>query len=198
MKQTKKMLRRRAKRRQLLTTLLLMALVALVAIGGTIAWLTDNTDPITNTFTTSKVDIALAESTGNNYQMIPGVGIHKDPTVTVSGGSEKAYVFVTVEGSLPEFADWKMADGWTALTQGGNVYYRVVEASADNQSFSVIKDDTIEIPETVTNAEMAAVTTNPTLKFTAYAIQFEGMGNATEAWEKIPNTPTPSEQLPDV
>ena len=80
---------------------LLMACMMLlgVAIGGSLAWLTDDTEPVTNTFTVSDINIGLAETTGENYKMIPGWYIGKDPKVTVYGGSEDCYVFVKIDKS---------------------------------------------------------------------------------------------------
>ena len=48
------------------------ALALCCAIGGTLAWLTDKTDPVVNTFTVGNVDITLAETTGQEYKMVPG------------------------------------------------------------------------------------------------------------------------------
>ncbi|MBO5140192.1 MAG: hypothetical protein J6J05_09375 [Peptococcaceae bacterium] len=76
------------------------------AIGGTMAWLIDDTDPVVNTFTTSDVDITLTETdsddtdtdaNNNSYKMVPGAKIAKDPKVTVTADSEDCYVFVKVE-----------------------------------------------------------------------------------------------------
>ena len=46
---------------------LVLAVVLLVgaAIGGTVAWLTDKTGDVVNTFTVGNIDIELAESTGS-------------------------------------------------------------------------------------------------------------------------------------
>ena len=66
------------------------------AVGGTLAWLTDSTDAVTNVFTTSNVDIELQESS-NDYQMVPGHTIAKDPKVTVKAGSEPCWLFVEVK-----------------------------------------------------------------------------------------------------
>ena len=39
-----------------------LVLVLCCAVGGTLAWLTDTTDPVTNTFTVGDIDIDLTES----------------------------------------------------------------------------------------------------------------------------------------
>ena len=76
-----------------LALLLAIAIVVVGVVAGTLAWLTDKTAPVTNTFTTSDIDIDLTE-TEAEYKMIPGWSIDKDPTVTVKAGSEACYLFV--------------------------------------------------------------------------------------------------------
>ncbi len=199
MKETKKVsrrqARRRAQRRRALLTLTLVLVVALGAVGGTLAWLVDQTDAVTNTFSTSDVDIELAETTGTSYKMVPGHTITKDPKVTVKANSEKSYVFVKLEKStnFDDFMTYTMADGWTALENNSGVYYRVVEDTDADQVFAVIKDNTVTVEDTVTKTDMAnAENNNPTLKVTAYACQYvksnsptETAFTAAEAWANV-------------
>lgn len=89
---------------------LLLILCAVFLIGttvmGTLAWLTDR-ETVTNTMTVGKVDITVDEAKvdlngiaipdaervqTNEYKMIPGQIYTKDPTMTVAGDSEEAYV----------------------------------------------------------------------------------------------------------
>lgn len=89
-----------------LALLLAMALLVGGAVGGTVAWLTATTQKVTNTFTTSNIKIKLEETGATslsgqtdqtkNYQMVPGWAMDKDPTVTVTKGSEDCYLFVEV------------------------------------------------------------------------------------------------------
>ena len=89
---------RQRRNRRILMTVCLLALVMVVSVGATIAWLTDTTDPVTNTFTVGNIDITLAE-TKTDFKMVPGNTIDKDPKVTVVGGSEDCWLFVKVEES---------------------------------------------------------------------------------------------------
>lgn len=168
------------------TLALLMAGVLAIgcAIGGTLAWLTDTTDEVVNTFTDSDIDITLVEATGENYKMVPGYTISKDPKVTVETGSEKCYLFVKLEKSknFDSFLTYKMADGWTALDSVDNVYYRIVDTAEMGTVYSVLKDDQVTVLGTVTKGMMNDLTedTRPTLTVTAYASQFNK--NATEAF----------------
>ena len=63
-------------------------LVLCCAIGGTLAWLVDSTSEVKNTFTYGDINIDLSETTGDEYQMIPGNDITKDPKVTGEAESE--------------------------------------------------------------------------------------------------------------
>lgn len=84
----------------------LMACAVLVgaAVGGTIAWLTDTTDKVENTFTVGDVNISLTETDAvkegeilkKNYDFVPGDRLSKDPKVTVKAKSEKCYLFIKV------------------------------------------------------------------------------------------------------
>ena len=175
-----------------------------IGIGGTLAWLTDKTDSVTNTFTTSDIDITLTETTGSNYKMVPGCTIAKNPKVTVVAGSEKCYLFVKLEESdnFDDFLTYTVADGWTALTGEDGVYYRIVEASDTNQDFDVISGNAVTVSGEVTKSMMNAIdegkATNPTLTVTAYASQFVKNSDATnnsftaaDAWTNAqPTTPT--------
>ena len=134
------------------------------AVGATIAWLTDKTDPVVNTFTVGNIDIDLYETSGDDqvhakdYKMIPGTTLDKDPKVTVEAGSEACWLFVKVTEScdvskpdsndkyiFSDFIDYSVItgeSGWTQLMNGetpvAGVYYRAVSASTADQIFDVI------------------------------------------------------------
>ncbi len=163
-----------------------LALVLVIAIGGTVAWLTAKTTEVKNTFTYGDINIALAETTGNDYKMIPGSTIKKDPTVTVEADSEACWLFVKAvkSNNFDNFMTYTMADGWTPLEGVENVYYRSVNASDADQTFGVIADDEVTVKGDVTKEMLNNLNedTNPTLTFTAYAVQKENMANANAAW----------------
>lgn len=198
----KKNHRRVAKARRALLTLSLVLVTMMVAVGGTIAWLTDTSEVVKNTFTESDVDISLAETTGTSYQMVPGAKIPKDPKVTVEPNSEACYVFVKIEKStdksFDEYMEYVIADGWTELTKDSGIYYRTVDAATakSGTSFEVLKNNQVTVKTGVTKAMMDAlhgeyvneqgetVASNyPTLTFTAYAIQSQNL--TTESMTEI-------------
>ena len=179
-------------KKKTLALFLALTLVLVGVIGGTMAWLTDTTDAVVNTFTDSDIDITLAE-TEKDFKMVPGYTISKDPKVTVETGSEKCYLFVELEESanFDNFLTYEIADGWTALDGVDNVYYRTVDTADMGTAYSVLKGDQVTVLGTVTKAMMNALTeeTYPTLTVTAYASQFNKNATETftvnEAWTNI-------------
>lgn len=176
------------------TLALLVALVLVVGciIGGTLAWLAAKTDAVVNTFTSSDIEVTLTE-TEEEYKMVPGWTIHKDPKTTVVIGSEECYLFVKVEKSanFDSYMTYEMAEGWTALENVEGVYYREVKTADMGTAFSVLKGDQVTVKGEVTKQMMAAAeNTKPTLTITAYASQLYKNNaetfSAVEAWVNIP------------
>lgn len=116
------------KKRKIMMSVMSAALVGVVAIGGTLAYLSDQSDRLTNTFTLGsgyigdgehvglwldEVDIEAAESgarteEGNTYEdLLPGDTVVKDPTFHMTAGSTESYVIAKVVG-----ADASMAAGY--------------------------------------------------------------------------------------
>lgn len=165
-----------------------VVLVLCCAIGGTLAWLTDKTDPVKNTFAVGDINIELTETT-TNYKMVPGNTISKDPKVTVKANSEACWLFVKVEKSsnFDNFMTYEMADGWTALPGVAGVYYREVAATTTATELSVLKDNSVLVKDSVTKTMLNGLgeTTFPTLTFTAYAVQKDNVADAATAWGKL-------------
>lgn len=110
-------------KKKLLTAIMSLSLVAVVGIGGTLAYLSDKTELVTNTFEVgsgyvgqgivldeSEVQFNKTERTetvntqnrkqGNEYpDLLPGDERTKDPTVWMSVGSVESYVFINIEGA---------------------------------------------------------------------------------------------------
>lgn len=197
-----------ANRRRGVSTRAFVALLALVLVigcvaGGTIAWLVSAPDPVTNTFTYGDINIGLGESTGTIYKIVPGVNIEKDPKVTVTKGSEACWLFVevTATGAISEHVEgtldttkvtYTIADGWRKLQNG--VYYREVNAlnAAANLEYPVLKDNIITVSQDLTKQEVNdAVVKQPTLTFTAYAVQKDNVTSAEAAWAIAKPTTNP-------
>lgn len=178
------------------TFVAMLALVLVIgcAVGGTVAWLTAQTNPVVNTFTYGDIDITLGETTGNNYKIIPGVDIEKDPKVTVKANSEACWLFVKVEkeGTFTDKVTYSIANDWTpgdGEKIPANVYYRAVDAATDNTSFEVLKDNKIYVSGELTKSDIQSITVQPKLTFTAYASQLHKDATAeftaAEAWENV-------------
>lgn len=188
-----------ANRRRSVSSRAFIALLALVLVigcvaGGTVAWLVAKTDTVVNTFTYGNINIALAETTGTNYKVIPGTVIEKDPKVTVKGGSEACWLFVKVEESGTFVADkvtYAIDKDWTALEGEKGVYYRKVAAVTADTDFSVLEGNKITVKDTLTKGDIKDIAaTNPTLKITAYAVQQENIADAATAWKAANPTTT--------
>ena len=189
-----------ANRRRSVSSRAFIALLALVLVigcvaGGTVAWLVAKTEPVVNTFTYGNIDIALTETTGTSYKIIPGTDITKNPKVTVKGGSEACWLFVKVEESGTFVADkvtYAIDKGWKALEGEKGVYYREVAAVTADTDFSVLEGNKITVKDTLTKGDIKDIAaTNPTLKITAYAVQQENIADAATAWSKIPQPTNP-------
>ena len=181
---------------KLVVAMLAVTLLIGCAIGGTVAWLTAKTDPVVNTFTYGDIDIELNETKPANREakIIPGVDIEKDPKVTVKANSEACWLFVKVQESGTFVANevtYSIDTGWkelTGVTGVDNVYYREVNAVTADTSFDVIKDNKVYVKDTLTKEDIKSIMTNPTLTFTAYAVQKDGIADAATAWAKVPTT----------
>ena len=102
-------------RNKALVLTLCAVLLVVATVMGTLAYLTAQTDTITNTFTVGKValtldevkvdaygnpDTPVARVKGNAYKLIPGHTYTKDPTVHVEANSENSWIFVKVENGI--------------------------------------------------------------------------------------------------
>lgn len=146
-----------------MVSLLAVALLAGGAISGTLAWLTDETAPVTNTFTVGDIDIELTETwntaTDENSEkdkwegkMVPACTLYKDPKVIVDAGSEDCYLFIKVTEAggdvvvaektyaFSDFIAYQIDRTWESLSDVEGVYYRTVQSSETKQEFPVLAD----------------------------------------------------------
>ena len=162
-------------------------LIIAISIGGTYAWLAAKSATVENTFTVGNIYITLTESTGNTYSLVPGTSLSKDPRVTVKAGSEDCWLFFKLDktGELDRFLSYAVAEGWTALDGQEGVYYRRVDALTMDETFPLLLSDTVTVRESVSEEMLSSLTANPTMKFTAYAIQQSGFSNPALAWQEL-------------
>ena len=180
--------------------LLVVCAALLVGVGvmGTLAYLQDNTETITNTMTVGQVAITLDESkidadgtvlteritSGNSYKLIPGQTYTKDPIVHVDAASENCYLFVKVVNGIAaiekdgdtKIAKQMEAKGWIRIG-ATDIYYHsnVAKAGDDVEVF-----DSFTIADNVKDLSAYA---GATIEITAYAVQADGFANAQSAWD---------------
>ena len=146
---------------KIIPLLLALALLVCCGIGGTVAWLMDSTEAVTNTFTIGDINLTLVESPynaannsygnpvqstrenplTNSYPLIPGNSYKKDPKVTVLANSEDCYLFVRMEkiGNPDNYLDFTFNNaGWITYDGEEGVYYREVSKSASDQSWDLL------------------------------------------------------------
>lgn len=227
-KQAQRRARQRKQRnRRIALTACLMIAVMVASIGGTLAWLTDQTTPVTNTFTVADIAIDLyetknpdgntvdADNDGNpdhitewKPQIIPGKTYAKNPVVEVirTDTDVDIYLFVKFEeGSkngdyLTYTSKLTSANGWTELTSGSNVWYRVVSKDVANPKYELLEgndtftDGYVTVKNTVDKeaaSNEADIAANVKLVYTAYAIQYDGFENdPAAAWARLQDAST--------
>lgn len=180
-------------KRKLIIALALCLALAL-GIGGTMAYLTATTGSVVNTFTIGNVGLELKETKGDlvdgkhQFKMVPGNTIDKDPTVTVTAGSEDCWLFVKLvkANDFDTYLTYAMADGWTELTgvEGvAGVYYRKVTQSDAAQTFAVLANNQVTVKDTVVQSDSFVA---PTLTISAAAIQQANIADAATAYDNLP------------
>lgn len=121
------------KKKSVVSMVVALSLTATVMVGATLAYLTDKTETLTNTFTIGKVSIDLEEPDwvpDKAENLVPGTVIPKNPTVT-NTGKNAGWVAVTVDGMNGNTADETgmadfgfsatVNDGWVLVDEDGKV-----------------------------------------------------------------------------
>lgn len=188
----------------ILSVFVMLALTMVVgcAVDGTVAWLVSESESSVSTFTLGDINIKLTgESESQPLKIIPGVEIKRSLKVTVEPNSEACWLFVKVEGTnWSHFPDANgtakvsysvdVQNGWIALNGHPGVYYR--EVSAGDAQTGVVYDVNcnVTVSQMLTKAEVDSIAsgTQPQLSFTAYAVQYDGIGDAATAWAAANNS----------
>lgn len=189
---------------------LAIVLVVAMSVTGTLAYLTANTGAVTNTFTVGKVfdeedsdthknfellehgitgkpgeyTLTAEEVSGNEYTVMPGVNIPKDPFVRVNSPvGVDVYLFVeVVDGTGEQLTVTVDSAKWTKLagvtgTHGGDVYTLAsgrLAAGSTLDATHILADDEIAVAN--------ATIVNPgRVTFYGYLIQAAGFTSAEDA-----------------
>lgn len=214
-------------------TLLLVLCAVLLVVGsvmGTLAYLQDTTEVAENTFTSGHVYIDLTEKDWdkdadetdnrtdivvgetrdlkNEYELIPGRTVDKDPMVTVKADSEEAYVYMTVNvdnlSKLTAILDdssyyvdnvfliQNLVTGYDAATWKyvgfeNDTYLFVYKETVTTKDGDAKNLEPLFTQVTLPGAEFTNENIDDikdvTINITAYAIQAEGFDSAEHAWE---------------
>lgn len=134
---------------------------------------------------------------GNTYKLVPGHTYVKDPTVHIKNDSEECFLYVEVVNGISEIeadtgdgdyvciADQVVANGWTALTDVDNVYYKLWAAADDavaSETDDLVVFEEFKVAGTANNEDVAGLA-EAEIVITAYAVQADGFNNAKEAWD---------------
>ena len=198
------------KRSKVMLTALCAVLLVVGSVFGTVAYFTDS-EAVTNTFTVGQVKITMDEAdtdnstpgendrdVANQYHLIPGQTIKKDPTIHVDADSEACWLFVKVENGLAAYEAATttgenaytnlagqiqiVANGWTLLE--GNVYYQPYTKGQADKTVEVFEEFKIDgMANTVTGWDKVTPDNDETkIVVTAYAVQAAGFETAQAAW----------------
>lgn len=190
-------------KKNILTTLVACVLVAALAVGGTLAYMTATDSKVTNTFQfannmtvslTEKQPTATGDETitagtkGYNYTNVtPGQTLNKAPQVSVTT-SVDAYVFVRISGFDGNLISCNgITTGWTKLevagvtgTNANGVYYKTVNGADGAQDlgtvFTQVTIGTDQLDENGANLNI------PDVVIEVAAIQQVGFDNPTAAY----------------
>ena len=190
-------------KKNILTTLVACILVAALAVGGTLAYMTASDDRVTNTFEFANgMTVSLTEAQpkatgdetitagtkGYNYTNVtPGQELNKAPEVSVTT-SVDAYVFVRISGFDGNLISCKgITAGWTKLngvvadeTNANGVYYKTVDGAAGAQDLgTVFEKVTIGTNQIGTDGKTLKI---PNVVIEVAAIQQVGFADAAAAY----------------
>ena len=176
-------LQRRRKRRSKKTGMLFLSLLLVIGmvVGGTVAWLSTKSAPITNTFLPSHVSCSVTEEFN---------GTTKSNVNVINTGDIDAYIRVKLVtyrvndkeqhiGGTAEIPDFKPGAGWV---KNGDYYYYTKPVAPDEQPA-----DALISSITLTDPYDDADGGKPVIEVMAEAIQANGVADdgkkaVVEAW----------------
>lgn len=175
-----------------LTMIAALALAVCIGIGGTLAYLTSETNKVTNTFTVGNVAAELYETdntksdgstttTGNTYSNVaPGATVDKDPTIKITSATGKNFVYIGVYNPNGDNVTYSVNTGWDQVgtyTKEGKTYtvYGYQTAKALNETATLF--DEITFSEDLENSE-----TLQDMVLIGFAVQEDGFATAQAAW----------------
>lgn len=167
--------------KKVLLTISAMALIAVIAVAGTLAFLQANTSEVKNTFTSASsiidnsnfiLDEAYVSRTaagdfvkatgadagrtnaGLTYDnLLQGSKLFKDPTISIKALNQQAYLFVKVTSTAGDKLGYEMAEGWKQIEGTDVWYYGKTNANGDVLAVMDSNAAAIEYPVLKQNGE---------------------------------------------
>lgn len=114
----------------------------------------------------------------NNYKVMPGVNIPKDPAITVTGKTGiPSYLFVEVtETDIPDTVTYLLCECWEKINNTNNIY--VYTGDDFDAPIKILKDDILNV-----SAQYNGESFN--LNFTAYLYQKLNNETAEETYSRV-------------
>lgn len=179
------------KKKNVLLMALSMVLVAVISIGGTLAYLAASDGAVTNTFTfASNLSVDLYETindekvqTSYDFEdVVPGTPVDKDANFNMTNASVKSVVFVKIEAEDRSAGDKTGVDMILDMTGTDLTAYGDIDDNGYGEYYIIVdKDDTTEkdIFSKVTAPATADTTLNVlnNVKISISAVQYEGIEN---------------------
>lgn len=155
------------KKKNVLMMALSLCLVAVIAVGGTLAYLSDTDDKVVNTFTFAQgIEVSLTEAIpetglgnatatsrtdgeeGVMYgNVVMGQTLPKEPKIQLTKASVNTYVFAKIENETDGLVTIGTIDDGVWTDCGNNVYGRLVTVTN-----GVVSDDATPLFSSVTIA----------------------------------------------
>ncbi len=203
------------KMKKTLTAVVAMALVAAVSVAGTLAFLSQETKVVTNTFTAGKLGENLkielletpvqqktdgtyeltpdapAVAEGNNYtNVLPGSTNAKDPHVNVTGLETDAYVFVEVLHKDTRIQAEIEDSNWILMPNAtsktpGAKVYKFKATGLVGKNNTVDKAYVLKQNQFTVDSTLTGDTTFEPITVKAYICQAAGLDSAENAWETV-------------
>lgn len=161
-----------------------------------------------------QIEEAGSVTENGQWLIAPGADITQQATVQFDGSEAACYVFLQVGtagwtrdasqhrfsygNGAKEWLVWNIEDGWSYLTDSGDsaVYYAVLPPNTPLRKAIVADGGRITVSPELRNSQIAALPSDFSLHFTAYAVQYDGFGaylpegytpkdHALAAWQSV-------------
>lgn len=168
------------KNKRIATLLLSLGLVGAIGTGATLAYLSDTTDVLTNTFTfvekgidinlwETKVDsdthipstdkVVAGEGKGNTYnEVVANEVLTKNPTIDVTANSVDCYVFASIDAANNNVEIVDLSKDWKVVSKEGNTTYYVYAKNGGDPTLVAKSDKDQTLTALFTKVKVGDVT----------------------------------------